>query len=64
MAKKSKRGKGAVAKVWQIVSKMPRATRKEVVAACTKVGINPRTADTQFYKFRHASPSERKAKIA
>ena len=53
-----------VARVWAIASKMPRAPRKDVLAACAKAGIAARTADTQYYHWKNATPKQRKTKIA
>jgi hypothetical protein len=49
-----KTGTGPVAQVWAICDKLPRATRKDVLAACEKAGINPATAVTQFYRWKKA----------
>ena len=45
---------GPVAKVWEIADRMKGAERKDVLAACAKVGINPATAATQFYRWKKA----------
>ena len=44
---------GAVAKVWEIASSMPKADRKDVLAACAKVGINENTSKTQYQRWLH-----------
>lgn len=55
--KKAKSGKprkdGAVAKVWEIANDMPKAARKDVIAACVKAGINENTAKTQYQRWLH-----------
>lgn len=40
-----------VAVVWRLASEMVGATRKEVIAACVALGVNPSTAATQFHKW-------------
>jgi hypothetical protein len=59
---KTKRSSGAVAKAWKIFSKNPK-DRAEALAAAAKAGINSSTAKTQWQKFLHASPAQRKAKL-
>ncbi len=49
----TKKSDGPVAKVWAICDRMPKAERKEVLAACEKAGINPATAATQYYRWTH-----------
>ena len=64
MSKKAKKSSGAVARVWQIASKLgPKVERKDVLAACERAGINSSTAKTQWQQFKHASPAERKGKL-
>ena len=55
--------KGAVALVWKLASKMPKAERHEVIDACAKAGINPATAKTQYQQWKNATPAQRKAKL-
>jgi hypothetical protein len=50
---KAPKKQGAVAKVWEIASKMPKADRKDVLAACAKAGINENTAKTQYQRWLH-----------
>jgi hypothetical protein len=59
---KTKRSNGAVAKAWAIFTKHSK-DRAEALAAAEKAGINKFTAATQWQKFNHASPAERKAKL-
>ncbi len=44
---------GPVARVWQLASSMPRAKRKDVVAACVNAGVNIHTAKTQYQRWSH-----------
>ncbi len=44
---------GPVARVWQLASSMPRAARKDVVAACVNAGVNIHTAKTQYQRWSH-----------
>ena len=44
---------GPVARVWQLASSMPRAKRKDVVAACVNAGVNIHTAKTQYQRWTH-----------
>lgn len=55
---------GAVAKVWEIASSMPKAERKEVLAACAKAGINENTAKTQYQRWLHRGDKKASAKVA
>ena len=64
MSKKSKRGKGAVARSWEIFNKNPKAERGEAVAAAVKAGVNENTARTQYQFWSHASKAERAGKVA
>lgn len=52
-AKSAKRNKGAVAKCWAIFDKMPKARRKDAVAAAIKAGMKPNTARSQYQSWRH-----------
>src|SRR6266566_2767145 len=55
---------GPVAMVWDIASKMPKAERKDVIAACVAKGINIHTAKTQYFRWSHASAAQRNGKVA
>jgi hypothetical protein len=60
---KPKRKAGAVARVWQIATGMPKAERKDVLAACVKAGVNKSTAVTQYYAWKAATPAERQQRF-
>jgi hypothetical protein len=51
---------GPVAKVWAIADMMPQAERKEVLAVCKKLRINPKTAATQYQLERFARTQARR----
>jgi hypothetical protein len=40
-----------VAVVWRIAGEMVGAARKDVIAACVALGVNPSTAATQYHKW-------------
>ena len=44
---------GPVARVWQLASSMPKAARKDVIAACVNAGVNIHTARTQYQRWTH-----------
>lgn len=52
---------GPVARVWVVAQSMPRASRKDVLAACVALGIKEKTAATQYQLWQY---SRRQAKIA
>jgi hypothetical protein len=59
-AKKQKNGtapkkEGPVAQVWEIASSMPKAARKDVIAACVEKGVNENTVKTQYQRWLHRS---------
>ena len=58
-----KRQAGAVLKAWTIFSKTPKGKRKEMLEACARAGLNEHTAQTQYARWRNASPAERKSKL-
>lgn len=43
-----------VAVVWRVANEMVGASRKEVIAACVALGVNPSTAATQYHKWGKA----------
>ena len=45
--------KRACRRVWEIADSMPGARRKDVLQACVAAGINPYTAETQYFLWRH-----------
>lgn len=51
-AKSNGRANGPVGKARAIFAKMPKARRKDVIAACVKAGINENTAKTYYQKWR------------
>jgi hypothetical protein len=55
---------GPVAKVWEIASSMPKAERKDVLAACVKAGINEFTAKTQYQRWLHRDDTKQKRNAA
>lgn len=59
MARRAKRSSGAVAKVWGIFNRRPRAQRKEQLEAAAKAGINPNTAKTQYQRWLHRGKTRR-----
>jgi len=61
MSKKTKRSSGAVATAWKVFAKAK--DRAEALAAAAKAGVNPNTAKTQWQKWLHSSPAQRKAKL-
>ena len=63
MAKKT-RNTGAVQQAWTIFEKHPKVDRAEMLALCTKAGINIHTAKTQYQQWRTASKAERAGRFA
>lgn len=59
--KSTKKSTGAVAQVWAICEKHKTGltngttTRKEVIEACIKAGLNPATAATQYQRWKKAT---------
>ena len=43
-----------VAVVWRVAGEMIGAARKDVIAACVALGVNPSTAATQYHKWGKA----------
>lgn len=43
-----------VAVVWRVAGEMVGASRKQVIAACVALGVNPSTAATQYHKWGKA----------
>ena len=58
-----KRQAGAVTQAWKVFAKHPKE-RAEALAACEKAGINPNTAKTQWQRWLHSSPAERKTMVS
>jgi hypothetical protein len=57
---------GPVARARAIFAKMPRARRKDVLAACATAGINPATAATYLQLWKHGvrGPAKQRQRTA
>lgn len=62
MAKKT-RSTGAVQKAWVIFEKHPKVGRAEMLALCTRAGLNENTAKTQYQVWRSSTKAERASRF-